>query len=85
MRIGFVIPKEYELFIDKEDIDNCYGGNVEEAISENMGKAEEVDTNDIEILDSELSADDEDYEEELEDEYWREKDLQESLYLRDLI
>lgn len=85
MRISFALTKEYEIFIDKEDIDNCYGGDIEEAISENMNKAEEVDSYDIEVLDTDLSAEDEAYEEELDDEYRREKELQESQYVRDLI
>lgn len=85
MRISFEYTKQYEVFIDKEDIDNCFGGDIEEAISENMDKAEIVDSYDIEVLDTDLSAEDEAYEEELEDEYRRERDLQESMYLRDLI
>ncbi len=85
MRISFALTKEYEIFIGKEDIDNCYSGDVEEAISENMSEAKEVDSRDIEVLDTDLSAEDEAYEEELEDEYRRERDLQESMYLRDLI
>lgn len=85
MRISFELTKQYEIFIDKEDVDNCYGGDIKVAISENMGKAEETDSYDIEILDTDLSAEDEAYEERLDDEYKREEDLQESLYLRDLI
>lgn len=85
MRISFELTKQYEIFIDKEDIDNCYGGDIEEAISENMGKAEETDSYDIEVLDTDLSAEDEAYEERLDDEYRRDEELLESQYLRDLI
>ncbi len=87
MRISFVLPKEYEVFIDKAELDRLYSGSVDRAVLAMLSQAEEVDSyvDDIDILDTELSADDEAYEEDLEDEYWREKDLQESLYLRDLI
>ena len=85
MRISFALTKEYEVFIDKEAIDNCYGGDVEEAISENMSEAKEVDSRDIEVLDTDLDAQDILYDKSLQSEYEAEKDLQESLYLRDLI
>ena len=87
MRISFILPKEYEIFIDKVELDRLYSGSVDRAVLAMLSQAEEVDSyvDDIEIIDTELSADDEAYEEDLEDEYWREKDLQESLYLRDLI
>lgn len=85
MRISFALTKEYEIFIDKEDIDNCYGRDIKEAISENMGEAKEVDTHDIEVLEEEFEHQDVLYNERLQDEYEREKELQESLYLRDLI
>lgn len=85
MLINFTLTKEYEIFIDKEDIDNCYGGDVEEAISENMSEAKEVDSRDIEVLDTDLDSQDILYEKSLQGEYEAEKDLQESLYYRDLI
>lgn len=87
MRISFALTKEYEVFIDKVELDRLYSGSVDRAVKAMLSKAEEVDSyeDDIEVLDTDLSADDEAYEEELEDEYWREKDLQESQYLRDLI
>lgn len=87
MRISFTLTKEYEVFIDKEEIDKEYSGSVDRAVKAMLGQAEEIDTyiNDIEVLDTELSAEDEAYEEDLEDEYWREKELQNSQYYRDLI
>ena len=85
MRINFTLTKEYEIFIDKEDIDNCYGGDVEEAISENMSEAKEVDSRDIEVLDTDLDSQDILYEKSLQDEYEDEKELQSSQYYRDLI
>ena len=87
MRISFALTKEYELFIDKAELDRLYSGSIDRAVLDMLSQAEEVDSyvDDIDILDTELSADDEAYEEDLEDEYWRERSLQESLYLRDLI
>ena len=87
MRISFALTKEYEVFIDKVEIDRLYSGSADRAVKAMLSQAEEVDSyvDDIEVLDTDLSAEDEAYEEELEDEYWREKELQESLYLRDLI
>lgn len=87
MRISFALTKEYEVFIDKVELDRLYSGSVDRAVKAMLSKAEEVDSyeDDIEVLDTDLSADDEAYEEELEDEYRREKELQESLYVRDLI
>ena len=85
MLINFTLTKEYEIFIDKEDIDNCYGGDVEEAISENMSEAKEVDSRDIEVLDTDLDSQDILYDKSLQDEYEDEKELQSSQYYRDLI
>lgn len=85
MRISFALTKEYEVFIDKEDVDNCYGGDIKEAIAENMGEAKEVDSRDIEVLEEEFERQDVLYDEALQDEYEREKELEESLYVRDLI
>lgn len=87
MRISFTLTKEYEVFIDKVELDRLYSGSVDRAVKAMLGQAEEVDSyvDDIEVLDTVLSAEDEAYEEELDDEYRREKDLQESLYYRDLL
>lgn len=87
MRISFALTKEYEVFIDKVELDRLYSGSVDRAVKAMLSEAEEVDSyvDNIEVLDTDLSAEDEAYEEELEDEYWRARDLQESQYLRDLI
>lgn len=87
MRISFALTKEYEVFIDKVDLDRLYSGSVDRAVKAMLSQAEEVDSyvDDIEVLDTDLSAEDEAYEEELEEEYLKEKELQESLYYRDLI
>lgn len=87
MRISFALTKEYEVFIDKVELDRLYDGSVDRAVKAMLSQAEEVDSyvDDIEILDTYLSAEDEAYEEELDDEYRRDMALQESLYLRDLI
>lgn len=87
MRISFALTKEYEVFIDKVELDRLYGGSADRAVKAMVGQAKEVDSyvDDIEVLDTDLSAEDEAYEEELDDEYQREKELQESLYYRDLI
>ena len=87
MRISFALTKEYEVFIDKVEIDRLYSGSVDRAVKALLSQAKEVDSyvDDIEVLDTDLSAEDEAYEEELEEEYLREKELQESLYVRDLI
>lgn len=87
MRISFALTKEYEVFIDKVELDRLYDGSVDRAVKAMLSDAEEIDSyvDDIEILDTDLSAEDEAYEEELDDEYRRDMALQESLYLRDLI
>ena len=87
MRISFALTKEYEIFIDKEEIDKKYSGDTQEAVKNKLKEAEEVDSyvNDIEILEEEFEYQDTLYDEALEGEYEAEKDLQESLYYRDLI
>ena len=87
MRISFTLTKEYEVFIDKEEIDKKYSGDTKEAVKNKLKEAEEVDSyvNDIEILEEEFEYQDTLYDEALEGEYEAEKDLQESLYYRDLI
>ena len=87
MRINFTLTKEYEIFIDKVELDRLYSGSVDRAVKAMLSQAEEIDTyiDDIDVLDTDLSDEDEAYEEELEEEYWRERDLQDSQYYRDLI
>lgn len=87
MRIGFALTKEYDVWIDKEEVDKKYCGNVREAIADKLNEAEETDTyiDDIEVIEEEYEYQDVLYDDMLQDEYEREKELQESLYLRDLI
>lgn len=87
MRISFAFTKEYEVFIDKEEIDKKYGGSVKDAVNDKIKEAQETDSylDDIEILEEEFEHQDVLYDEALQDEYEREKELQESLYVGDLI
>ena len=87
MRISFTLTKEYEVFIDKEKIDKEYSGDVSEAIKDRIKEAVSIDEylDDIEVLDEEFEYQDALYNEALQDEYEREKELQESQYYRDLI
>ena len=87
MRISFALTKEYEIFLDKEEIDKEYGGSVDRAVKAMLGQAEEIDSyeNDIEIIEEEFEYQDTLYDDLLEDEYRAEKELQESQYYRDLI
>ena len=87
MRISFTLTKEYEVFIDKEEIDKEYGGDVYEAIEDRIKEAVSIDEylDDIEVLDEEFEYQDALYNEALQDECEREKELQSSQYYRDLI
>ena len=87
MRISFTLTKEYEIFIDKEEIDKEYSGDVSEAIKDRIKEAVSIDEylDDIEVLDEEFEYQDALYNEALQDEYEREKELQSSQYYRDLI
>ena len=87
MRISFTLTKEYEIFIDKEEIDKEYSGDVDRAVKAMLGQAEEIDSyeNDIEIIEQELEYQDVLYEKSLQSEYEAEKELQDSQYYRDLI
>ena len=87
MQINFTLTKQYEVFIDKKEIDEKYSGDVYEAIEDRIKEAEEIDSclNDIEILGEELELQDVLYEKSLQDEYEAEKELQSSQYYRDLI
>lgn len=87
MLINFTLTKEYEVFIDKEEIDKKYSGDTQEAVKDKLKEAEETDSylDDIEILEEEYDYQDILYEDLLEDEYRAEKELQESQYYRDLI
>ena len=87
MRISFALTKEYEVFIDKEEIDEKYAGDTKEAIKDKLEDADMVTSyyDDIEIIDTDMEHQDILYDKSLQSEYEAEKDLQESLYLRDLI
>lgn len=87
MIISFAFTKEYEVWIKREEIDKEYGGDIKAAVKDKLADAYAVDSyvDDIEVLETKNEYEDELYEERLEDEYRREEDLQESLYLRDLI
>lgn len=87
MRISFTLTKEYEIFIDKEEIDKKYSGDTQEAVKDKLKEAVSTDEylDDIEIIDEEFEYQDALYNEALQDECEREKELQESQYYRDLI
>ena len=87
MLINFTLTKEYEVFIDKEEIDKKYSGDTQEAVKDKLKEAVSIDEylDDIEIIDEEFEYQDALYNEALQDEYEREKELQESQYYRDLI
>ncbi len=87
MRISFALTKEYDVWIDTEEIDKKYCGDTKTAVKDNLKEAEETDVyiNDIEILEEEKHFPDLMYQARRDAEWEREKDLQESLYLRDLI
>lgn len=87
MRISFTLTKEYEIFIDKEEIDKKYSGDTQEAVKDKLKEAVSIDEylDDIEIIDEEFEYQDALYNEALQDEYEREKELQSSQYYRDLI
>ena len=87
MRISFALTKEYEVFIDKEEIDKKYSGDTQEAVKDKLKEAVSIDEylDDIEIIDEEFEYQDALYNEALQDEYEREKELQSSQYYRDLI
>ena len=87
MLINFTLTKEYEVFIDKEEIDKKYSGDTQEAVKDKLKEAVSIGEclNDIEVLDTDLEYQDVLYDEALQDEYEREKDLQDSQYYRDLI
>ena len=87
MRISFALTKEYDVWIDMEEIDKKYLGDTRAAVKDKLMEAEETDVylDDIEILDKEKHFPDLMYEAGQEAAYQAEKDLQESQYLRDLI
>lgn len=87
MRISFALTREYDVWIDMEEIDKKYLGDTKAAVKDKLKEAEETDVyiDDIEILDEEKHFLDLMYQARLDAEWKREKDLQESQYLRDLV
>ena len=87
MRISFALTKEYEIFIDKEEIDEKYAGDTKEAIKDKLEDANMVTSyyDDIEIIDTDMEHQDVLYEKSLQGEYEAEKELLSSQYYRDLI
>ena len=87
MRISFTLTKEYEVFIDKEEIDKKYSGDTQEAVKNKLKEAEEVDSyvHDIEILEEEFEYQDTLYDEALEEFYEEERRIAMSMVYADLI
>lgn len=87
MRISFALTKEYDVWIDMEEIDKKYLGDTMAAVKDKLKKAEETDVyiNDIEILEEEKHFSDLMYQARRDADWKREEDLQESQYYRDLI
>ena len=87
MRISFALTKEYDVWIDMEEIDKKYLGDTRAAVKDKLKEAEETDVyvDDIEILEEEKHFPDLMYEASQEEAYQAERDLKESQYLRDLI
>ena len=87
MRISFTLTKEYEIFIDKEEVDKKYGGSVKDAVNDKIKEAEETDSylDDTEILEEEYEYQDILYEEALEEFYEEERRIAMSMVYADLI
>lgn len=87
MRISFALTKEYDVWIDMEEIDKKYCGDTKAAVKDKLKEAEETDVyiNDIEILEEEKHFPDLMYQARRDAEWKREEDLQEIQYYRDLI
>ena len=87
MRISFALTKEYDVWIDLEEIDKKYCGDTKAAVKDKLKEAEETDVyvDDIEILEEEKHFPDLMYQAGQEAAYQADRDLQESQYLRDLI
>lgn len=87
MRISFALTKEYDVWIDMEEIDKKYCGDTKAAVKDKLKESEETDVylDDIEILDEEKHFPDLMYQASQEAAYQADRDLQESQYLRDLI
>lgn len=87
MRISFALTKEYDVWIDMEEIDKKYLGDTMAAVKDKLKEAKETDVyiNDIEILEEEKHFSDLMYQARRDADWKWEEDLQESQYYRDLI
>ena len=87
MRISFALTKEYDVWIDMEEIDKKYLGDTMAAVKDKLKDVEETDVyiNDIEILEEEKHFADLMYQARRDADWKREEDLQEIQYYRDLI
>lgn len=87
MRISFALTKEYDVWIDMQEIDKKYCGDIKAAVKDKFKEAEETDVylDDIEILNEEKHFPDLMYQARRDAEWKKEINLQESQYYRDLI
>ena len=85
MIISFVQEKEFEVDISLEDIYEKFDGDVQKAIESGNYEPNYVGDLDVVVFDSDLSHEDVLFRDSLIEEKRREKELQKSLYLRDLI
>ena len=85
MIISFMQEKEYEVDISLEDIYTKFDGDVQKAVESGNYKPVYVDNKNITVFDSDLSHEDVLFRDSLIEEKRREKELQESQYLRGLI
>lgn len=85
MIISFVQEKEFEVDISLEDIYTKFDGDVQKAVESGNYEPRYVGDLDIVVFDSDLSHEDVLFRDSLIEEKRREKELQKSLYLRNLI
>ena len=85
MIISFVQEKEFEVDISLEDIYEKFDGDVQKAVESGNYEPVYVDNKNITVFDSDLSNEDVLFRDSLIEEKKREKELQKSQYLRDLI
>lgn len=85
MIISFMQEKEFEVDISLEDIYEKFDGDVQRAVESGNYEPVYVDNKNITVFDSDLSPEDVLFRNGLIEEKRREKELQESMYLRDLI
>lgn len=85
MIISFMQEKEFEVDISLEDIYTKFDGDVQKAVESGDYEPVYVDNKNITVFDSDLSHEDVLFRDSLIEEKRRARDLQESLYVRDLI